>query len=174
MKLSLFSTILTLLLVHSSLANKFEFEFLNRLKMSTEFKMKSRTFIKKLFSTVNEKLYSRHSEKPSKKDSSRSGHPHKSTVKKRKVNYLQYEYREYFEIAEILTSLAKKYPNYIKLDTAQKLFNLPHPGGNCSHSGEKCTHYIVTLTNQKTDNKSKPQVILLNNRDLFQRNCSWE
>jgi hypothetical protein len=174
MKLSLFSSILTLLLVHSSLANKFEFEFLNRFKMSTEYKMKSRTFIQKLFSTVNDKLYSRHSEEPPKKDSSRSGHPHKSIVKKRKVNYLQYEYREYSEIAEILTALAKKYPNLIKLDTAQKLFNLPHPGGKCSHSGEKCTHYIVTLTNHKINNKNKPQVIVLNNRDLFQRNCSWE
>ena len=153
MKYSLCISLLFLLVIDLCLTNNFEFEFLNRLRMSTHFKMKSRTFLQKLFTTSNT-----FKGKPLSKGPKPLGHPHSSKSPKKKVNYFQYEYYEYNDIAESLKDMAEKYPDLVKLETAQKRFNLPHPGGDCSHKGDKCEHFIVTLTNHKKDNKNKPQV----------------
>jgi len=54
---------------------------------------------------------------------------HKQILKP--ANYRQYRYLNYEEIVNKLKELSKKYPNYLKVTTAQKLYNLPYPGGFC-------------------------------------------
>ncbi len=46
-------------------------------------------------------------------------------------NYRQYKYLTHNEIVKKLENLAQQHPDYIKLDTAQNLYGLPYPGGNC-------------------------------------------
>ena len=152
MKYFLFLTIL--LLIDRSFSFQTEFEFENRIKMSSEFKMKSRTFLQKLDSTVNFHLKFKNIQNVH----PRNSQAHSSSPPNLKVNYIQYQYKEYQEIVDILKGLSVKYPNLIKLETAQNLYNLPNPGGECAGNGQACLHWIVTLTNHLKDSKNKPQV----------------
>ena len=154
MKYFLFLTLL--LLIDSCYSYKVNAEVSNRIKLISQFKMKSKTFLEKLDLTVNFP-YDPQSIKNSSSGPERDNNS--NSFLNNKVNYLQYEYKNYQEIVEILKALAIKYPNLIKLDTAQNLYNLPNPGGECGLNQQLCFHWIVTLTNHLKDSKNKPQVI---------------
>ncbi len=58
---------------------------------------------------------------------------HTSKIHSKNQNdYKQYRYLNYDEIVERMKELAKQYPDLIKLDTAQRLYGLPYPGGYCN------------------------------------------
>lgn len=71
-----------------------------------------------------------------------------------------YKFYTYDEIVEELLSLARKYPRYLKVKTAQELYDVPVPGGDCGKDKNKCFHYVAFLTDYAFDIKSKPQVKL--------------
>jgi hypothetical protein len=87
-----------------------------------------------------------------------------------KEEYKQYTYLDYHEIEDEIHMLSKKYPNLVKIETAQKKYGLGTPGGYCDRkldkkknkiNNMKCHHFIVILTNHKINSKNKPQVFLI-------------
>jgi len=68
----------------------------------------------------------------------------------------RYRYLTFNEISNRLHTLQEKYPNLIKLETAQELYNLPYP--DCGNV--KCAIYIVTLTEFQTLTNSRPEVFI--------------
>ncbi len=72
---------------------------------------------------------------------------HFSSLSKRKMlkynnklktqEYQQYRYKNYEEIEGELNELAQKYPDYLKVTTAQELYKLPYPGGFCDGTQKK-------------------------------------
>ena len=51
--------------------------------------------------------------------------------KKFDQQFVQYRYKNFNAIKTILYDLAKKYPDYLQVTTAQQLYGLPYPGGYC-------------------------------------------
>lgn len=47
-------------------------------------------------------------------------------------DYRQFRYLNYDDVVRKLLELSGKYPDFLKINTAQKLYNLPHPGGYCN------------------------------------------
>lgn len=73
--------------------------------------------------------------------------------------HTNYQYYSYSKIISKMKSLSRKYPTLIKVDTAQNLYNLPNPEGNCSKNKRRpCEHNIAFITNFSISNKDKPQI----------------
>ena len=70
----------------------------------------------------------------------------------------RYKYQSYDEIIEKMQTLGKEYPDLIKVETAQKLYNLPHPGGSCNN--KLCEHYIAFISNHNMTSSRKPQIFI--------------
>jgi hypothetical protein len=62
---------------------------------------------------------------------------HSSDYFQDRVLYKQYKYIKYEDIISKMKKLAKKYPKFLKVDTAQKLYGLPNPGGYCGKNKKK-------------------------------------
>ena len=62
---------------------------------------------------------------------------HTSDLKQEHVKYTQFRYKRYEEIISRMQKLAKKYPKFLKVENAQKLYGLPHPGGYCGKRKKK-------------------------------------
>ena len=62
---------------------------------------------------------------------------HSSEFSQKNVNYKQYKYKRYEDIISRMKHLARKYPTFLKIETAQKLYGLPNPGGYCGKKKKK-------------------------------------
>jgi hypothetical protein len=62
---------------------------------------------------------------------------HSSDIFQDHVLYKQYKYIKYQDIISKMKKLAKKYPKFLKIDTAQNLYGLPYPGGYCGKKKKK-------------------------------------
>lgn len=64
---------------------------------------------------------------------------HSSTIKNRMAarEYPQYRYKSFSEIVTKLDELSKKFPDYLRINTAQNLYGLPNPGGYCGPNKQK-------------------------------------
>lgn len=67
-----------------------------------------------------------------------------------------YRYLTFIELSNRIHALKNKYPNLIKVETAQELYNLPYP--DCGNV--RCDIYIVTLTDHTTTDASRPEVFI--------------
>jgi hypothetical protein len=56
--------------------------------------------------------------------------------------YIQYRYLSYDDVVDELIRLAKEYPDYLRVTTAQEEYKLPNPGGICGDSQSKRYLYI--------------------------------
>jgi hypothetical protein len=92
------------------------FNLNSHLHTMAEFRMKTRTLLNELFYASNLKDLTDEKELNSKSESSQNE---------------AYKYYSYDEMTSELYDLAKKYPNFIKVEVAQTLYNLPHPAGHC-------------------------------------------
>jgi hypothetical protein len=167
MKLSLESFLSKLLIILSFLfiiisceesSNKFNLQ--SHLQSMMKFKAKTRTLLQNLYFSANKvdsqcaaenkgtmishrcgKRKTNSTIKATRKTKFRHSVRHFSTVSdqfvKSQNDYIQYRYKNYQEIVDELYALAKKYPDYLKVDTAQKLYNLPNPGGFCDANKKK-------------------------------------
>lgn len=81
-----------------------------------------------------------------------------------------YVYLDYAAIHQRLSALASEHPNYVKLDTAQEQFGLPHIGEcaelNSTEFGgtvpAPCKIFIVTLTNHSSlaSDPERPEILV--------------
>ena len=62
---------------------------------------------------------------------------HTSEMSHKNVKYKQFRYMRYEDIVGKMKKLAKKYPQFLKIDTAQNLYKLPYPGGHCGKRKKK-------------------------------------
>lgn len=84
-----------------------------------------------------------------------------SSTNKESSRNLNYQYYSYSQIVSTMKSLSKQYPSLMKVDSAQHLYNLPYPEGNCSKNKRRpCEHYIAFITNFYISNKKKPQIFI--------------
>jgi hypothetical protein len=60
----------------------------------------------------------------------------------------QYTYRKYHEHVSTMENLATQYPTLVKVETAQKKYDLKAVGSCPGVPHEQCLQHIVTLTNQ--------------------------
>ena len=133
------------------------FNLQNHLSMMMKFKSKTNIMLKSLYISANrvEKTKTKTSKKQNKQNTFTNKKPSQNKNKKqnkqaihhfsnikairkqvnllRVADYQQYRYLSYEEIVNTLYDLQRKYPNYLKIDTAQNLYKLPHPGGYCHH-----------------------------------------
>lgn len=132
---------------------KTEFNLKNHLMMLTKMKTKTRAMLENLYISANrvemQKHYTRNKKTLRTKNTSHLNTQFESTaqrsehfselnskmLKKYKLkakDYEQYRYLNFEEVVKKLEEFAQKYPDYFTLTTAQKLYNLPHPGGYCN------------------------------------------
>lgn len=165
-------------------ASKSTFNLQNHLSMAMTFKVKTKTLLENLYKSANKVEFQNFNNKKVLKNSENDDEINfnercgKRSLLKRKVNtnnlhhfsnlhgktqheYIQYRYKEYNEIVDRLFELAQQYPDLVKVNTAQKLYNLPHPGGYCNYDKKTpCEHYVVFLSNHKIDKKNKYSILL--------------
>lgn len=124
---------------------KTEFNLQNHLSMMMKFKTKTHNMLENLYLSANRVEMKTFNTKNSKAKTSRKKRlsktnlsSHFSSVREmsnlNKLNtkdYVQFRYKSYIEIVLALNELSKKYPDYLEVTTAQKLYNLPYPGGFC-------------------------------------------
>jgi hypothetical protein len=135
---------ISLFVTGNSSETKTEFNLQNHLTMMMRFKTKTHTMLENLYLSANRVEMKKSSVK--RRASSRrkvvrtntSSHfsslkGMKKMMKLKNKDYVQFRYKTYGEIVKTLEELAKKYPAYLKLTTAQKLYKLPHPGGYCAN-----------------------------------------
>jgi hypothetical protein len=121
---------------------KTEFNLQNHLTMMMKFKTKTRNMLENLYLSANRvemsKFNSKEKTSRKKRFTKTNLSSHFSSVREmaslNKLNtkdYVQFRYKSYQEIVFALGELSKKYPDYLQVTTAQKLYKLPHPGGFC-------------------------------------------
>jgi len=136
--------------------SKTEFNLKNHFAMMMQFKAQTKSLLNNLFDTANTHTTEVESttENNISYESSRTQFKvgrtlrnkilksksltHSSNFKNVKAAlYIQYRYKRYSEIVEMLTKLSQEFPDYLKVDTAQKMYDLPHPGGYCGPNKQK-------------------------------------
>lgn len=75
------------------------------------------------------------------------------------VSNKKFRYYSYDEIISIFNDLAKKCPQYIKIDTSQRRYGLPS-AGECGKNKEKCQNLIVFMTDFNTMNSYRPHIYI--------------
>jgi hypothetical protein len=117
------------------------FNLQNHLALMMKFKTKTQSMLKNLYLSANHVEMDRkmrtHSQSKSRSQTQSSTHisslgKMKNKYKRSTQKYIQYRYKNYQEIVDQLTDLANQYPDYLKVSTAQELYNLPNPGGYCN------------------------------------------
>ena len=154
MKFNRHIILIILVLVHSHavvLKGKFNSEAQSQahLSLMSRIKSKSNTFLHSLYRLSNkisevvlDNVLNQDSEKELDKKINNYEGVHSSVpsdedkVSNGKIE-VQYNHRDFNYIKMALKELAKKYPNYMRLTTAQKEFKLPYPGGICSDKSLK-------------------------------------
>lgn len=132
------------------------FNLQNHLSMMMKFKTKTNSMLQNLYFSANHvemtrrKLKSRNKTKTKIKTSHKAQtSTHYSSLRRLEnkykastQKYIQYRYKNYQEIVDQLMELAKKYPDYLKVTTAQELYKLPNPGGYCNLKNKEY-HLII-------------------------------
>ena len=72
-----------------------------------------------------------------------------SSTNKESSRNLNYQYYSYSQIVSTMKSLSKQYPSLMKVDSAQHLYNLPYPEGNCSKNKRRPTGRLLLQTVDK-------------------------
>jgi hypothetical protein len=151
----------------NKITNKNKFSLQNHFKMMTQFKLQSKMFLNNLFETANthgnslkeeEKELTNREEAFARANTNANTNTntnteflseirrkfikektvtHSSDLFQEHVNYKQFKYIKYEEIISKMKNLAKKYPNFLHIDTAQNLYGLPNPGGYCGKKKKK-------------------------------------
>ena len=146
-----FLTLLNLLNKINSLESKSESSLQNHYAMMAQFKATTKSLLNNFYSVANSAYTSseerakkilkrklKNSKKLKRKLLRSKSQTHSSTYHSAgPVEYTQYKYIEYFELIQRIKNLATQYPDYVKIETAQKLYNLPNPGGFCGENKEK-------------------------------------
>lgn len=138
-----------------STETKTEFNLKNHFAMMMQFKSQTKNLLNNLYRTANthtvgakgleqiKNKYLRTKYKVSNNarrsmlKSKTLTHSSDITKKSTKSLYIQYRYKRYQEIVDMLHSLSKEFPDYLKIDTAQNRYNLPNPGGYCGPNKKK-------------------------------------
>ena len=117
------------------------------LRLMNEFKAESEKFLNSLY-RISNRIRNHKSDNIISQDSEKSideklkeyhGEHSSKTLKKDKLplnSTTQFNHRDFDNVIQTLKELAKKYPKYMVLTSAQKEFNLPNPGGKCSDKKE--------------------------------------
>lgn len=142
----------------NSSESKTEFNMKNHFSMMMQFKAQTRSLLNNLFDTANthtmesqnnnENTYNNSNEylrtkfkvgrNLRNKILKSKSLTHSSNLKDSKAaKYTQYRYKRFHEIVDILNKLSEEFPDYLKVDTAQKMYGLPSPGGYCGPNKQK-------------------------------------
>lgn len=143
---------------NNSTKSKTEFNLKNHFSMMMQFKAQTKSLLNNLFDTANthttesdltnennnnnESEFSRTQFKVARtlrnKIMKSKSLTHSSNLKNAKAAlYTQYRYKRFHEIVELLNKLSQEFPDYLKIDTAQKMYGLPNPGGYCGPNKQK-------------------------------------
>jgi hypothetical protein len=132
----------------------------NHFQSAMQFKHQTKMLLEELYYSTNlKKMNTSHKKMKLKKLKSKVDYIYLQSNSNFDKNLNEYyKYYTYDQIIDQLKDLEEKFPQYIKLKTGQKLFDLPNPGGYCGKNKQKCEHYIVFLTDHNITSKRKPQV----------------
>ncbi len=145
-------------LITNSTESKTEFNLQNHFAMMMQFKAQTKSLLNNLFDTAN--THTLESESANENTNSNTNEfsrtkfkvgntlrktilkskslTHSSKLKNAKAGeYTQYRYKRFHEIVDLLNKLSQEFPDYLKIDTAQKMYGLPNPGGYCGPNKQK-------------------------------------
>jgi len=142
----------------SKTESKTEFNLKNHFSMMMQFKAQTRSLLNNLFDTANTHTTETHTANENTSDNTNEfsrtkfkvgktlrnkilkskSLTHSSNLKNAKaLIYSQYRYKRFGEIVDLLNKLSQEFPDYLKIDTAQKMYGLPNPGGYCGPNKQK-------------------------------------
>ncbi len=102
-----------------SFSNNSQFLIQSHLQSLMQFKIQTQNFLKNIFTIT--------------------GLNSESSSNSFLKNNNQYKFYSYDEIFNLIYKLSKEHPDYVKVTTAQDLYNLPNPMGSC---GIKYDYYL--------------------------------